>query len=469
MEGQQYKCQKIRSLLNMRALEIIVPANNYSSRQYPASIPRDRQVIGSVKGGAGSAVRQTLWPTLLRQRGAFAYLGSVVLITRDVFGGAIRYYLDQLHIPLAWFGFDVVVGIFVLITTALALLGRQDGYARILALIFIAAFASLMGALNGFPPNSIGSAWKIYLPIFLFLSRMDGDGLPAWVRRALWILLISNTLFVFASTQTDFPWKDYAFTVLNERRANVTWWISTSVRAAGAAEAHFTAAAAALTCGLLLCLNGRGRRWIGLAALGLAVTVGIWTTSRAASVAASGAIIAIGIQSIIGRLGVREQLFSRLLVILPLGIGLYVPLLISLYQPIGNNRENSALFSIVDRAAVVWPQSVSRLTSSPLSSQILGMGFGSVGSPSRFAGLSGLDYTCDNLGIYWVILLGFPIFALLSMWWLRQLMLISDKFLPILFGFGLFTITSNGEQASALVLLSVLLGARGQREPARRR
>lgn len=385
--------------------------------------------------------------------------GAVLLImAREVFGGAARYYFDRFGLGPLWFVPDLAVIAVVLMRLLLAAVTLR--LPTPLIWLFAATGVQMaVGVVVYQNPVAVFSGFKLLCPVIAVLMLPPGYINAKWWRTVCLVLLVMGIAGVAADTRMTMPWTGYSVSQFGvEREAGREWWIHGQERIAGLGAASSASASILLLLALIVLRQARNlqvRLLIYVATLWALNT----TTSRTN-------LIALAVAMIVDfwpwhwfqNLGPGRKSLGALL-----SICFFLPALAGLWLLAidGVGEISVGMSSTVVRLHVTWPGVWDMIVDGGPATALLGHGFGSVGPAAFYTGVYVSPFSAvDNLFLY--ILYQFGLFGvLMGVELIRRLVRIPRPDRHIGFVIAILSATINCQGAAPLVLigLAASLGA----------
>lgn len=385
-------------------------------------------------------------------------LAIAMVIAREVFAGALRYYLDRFGLGPLWFLVDLAlisaIGVVILHHLTQKVQDRYF-YTISIVLLFI-TLGAFTGVAHGNNLVSILAAIKIALPLIATLIVYPHFFERREFKVVLALLFVCAVLGVFYNSVAEVPWAGYSISQLGvTRTASRQWWADGEARIAGLGSASGSTSYIILFMTFLVARNVSNKALKTLVyAFGMA---GIYvTTSRTPMVA--GAVAAL-VDLWPRRLGKQQNLDRAALTIL-FCMATIVPIAYTMVVVFGDDIVRFRDTSILDRLNFTWPTVLSMSYDSGPGGFLFGQGFGSIGSPAYYSGkyVSPIS-AADNFAMYMFALFGVMSLVILL---LIYLCFISIPWRDRYFAFGacliMATISCEGIGGALLVGYSVAFG-----------
>lgn len=385
-------------------------------------------------------------------------LAIAMILGREAFAGALRYYLDRFGLGPLWFLTDAVLmaAVGLVILQYVVNKAQNRYFYAILVVAFFLAVGIVSGYAHGNNTNSIVSAVKIAMPLIATLVIYPRFLDLKAFRIVLALIFVLAVLGVFYNRTAEMPWAGYSISQFGVTRAAARqWWIEGESRIAGLGAGSGATANIILLMTLLLA-RGIARVQAKAAVYAFALAAVYMTTSRTPLIALSCAAL-VDLWPL--RFGRRQNLDRAPLAIL-FFIATLLPMIYSMVVVFGDDIARYKASSFLDRLNYTWPTMLSLSYDSGWASFLFGQGFGSVGSPAQYSGkyISPIS-AVDNFMVYM-----FSVFGVLS---LIMALLIFLCFMAIparerYFAFAaclmMATVSCEGIGGSLLVGFSVAFG-----------
>jgi hypothetical protein len=386
--------------------------------------------------------------------------GAAVLLimAREVFGGAARYYFDRFGLGPLWFIPDLAV--IAVVLARLLLVAVTLRLPTPLIWLF-AATAVQMAVGIAVYQNAVAvfSGFKLLCPLIAVLMLP-----PTYLNAKVWrwaclALLVVGIAGVAIDTRATMPWTGYSVSQFGvEREAGREWWIHGQERIAGLGAA--SSASASILLLLALIVLRQARTWHVRLLIYVAT---LWalnvTTSRTN-------LIALAVAMVIDfwpwrwfqGLGPGRMALGALL-----SVCFFLPALAGLWFLAidGVGEISVGMSSMVVRVHVTWPGIWDMIVDGGPATALLGHGFGSVGPSAFYTGVYVSPFSAvDNLFLY--IFYQFGLFGvLMGVELIRRLVRVPRPDRHIGFVIAILSATINCQGAAPLVLigLAASLGA----------
>lgn len=412
-----------------------------------------RQPIPRDPGPSGSK-RRSFAALLTTLTGAAVLL----IVAREVFGGAARYYFDRFGLGPLWFVPDLAVIAVVLMRLLLAAVTLR--LPTPLIWLFAATGVQMaVGMIVYHNPVAVFSGFKLLCPIIAVLMLPPGYINAKWWRTVCLVLLALGIAGVAADTRMTMPWTGYSVSQFGvEREAGREWWIHGQERIAGLGAASSASASVLLL--LALIVLRQARAWHVRLLIYVATLWALNTTTSRTN------LIALAVAMIVDfwpwhwfqNLGPGCKTLGALL-----SICFFLPALAGLWLLAidGVGEISVGMSSTVVRLHVTWPGVWDMIMDGGPATALLGHGFGSVGPAAFYTGVYVSPFSAvDNLFLY--ILYQFGLFGLLmGVELIRRLVRVPRPDRHIGFVIAILSATINCQGAAPLVLigLAASLGA----------
>ncbi len=295
-------------------------------------------------------------------------LVAISLVLVETFSGALRYYLDQVGLPMLMYPPKAAC----LALFALELFHFKGGRGFWLALLLL-AIASVLGMLHGAAPGNIGFAFYMYSPFFFGI--VCGAHLEHRKRQLAWIIgicLVISLVGIALDKYTEVPWKGYSYNIGDtEVSGNQAWSENGVDRLAGFTRLSTTLSVMIAIFSLYLSAFIRSRLAIGVMFAVSMVAIYL-TTNKSTAVAYGCTLLLMPL--------LRNRMTCRVIftAVVAMGIALPVIGLIVNFDANAATPQSGFLSSFYDRLINTWPNLVHNQWVQGWS--IWGAGFGMVGS-----------------------------------------------------------------------------------------
>lgn len=331
-------------------------------------------------------------------------LAIAMTLVREVFGGALRYYLDRFGLGLAWFIPDLIL---------LAAIGNvilhylvnkvQDRYFyAILVISFFLSVGVISGYAHGNNTSSVVSAIKIALPLISTLIIYPHFLRSRWFNIFLWAIFLLSIFGVFYNRSAEMPWTGYSISQFGlTRTASRLWWIEGENRLAGFGSGSAPTANIILLITLLITRNLSKIPW-KIIVYGFSIAAIYFTTSRTPLMALCCAALVDLWPPKFG----KTHNFDRIPLTILFLIATMVPIAFSMVVVFGDDIARYRM-SLLDRLNYTWPMVLSITYDSGWAGFLFGQGFGSFGSAAQYSGkyISPIS-AVDNFMLYMFALFG---------------------------------------------------------------
>ncbi len=327
----------------------------------------------------------------------------VLLLSREVFSGALRYYLDVFSLGFAWFLFDAFFFtlVFVKFSRWIFVYNRIPTLAILIMYLLFAQ--SVIGYAKYGNVPAIVSGVKALMSLFLLAAGVNKFWESRTWRYSMFAFLIISAAGVYLNQVMEFSWTGYSFSQLGvERVASREWWIAGERRLAGFGNGNGSTALTILAVAIFL-LVGTEKKTVKLFVYAVALVSIYLTTSRTPFYT----LILVFLLDFWPR-----RLFMGLTPVKPVvlmvsAVGVLAPILLGIPNLEALGQSISSMNSTEMRMALTWPGVIDMIAQNGLLQAFFGHGFGSIGSPAIYTGqyISPIS-AVDNYFLYLFFLFG---------------------------------------------------------------
>lgn len=339
-----------------------------------------------------------------------AYLLVVLLFisfaVRDMFTGALRYYLDLVHLSPIWFISDVLtIPCFGWFVWKFAIQQRST-YAVLLSVSMV--FSACVGMIfMSWTPFSLFSSIKAVLPLFVGFALCGRDVMERpWMRWLMLTIMIVSIIGLLLAPFIDYPWVGSQVSNFGvAKNISRIWWIDSRPRYGGFAGDSTMGAFMVIVPYFLIYRTLP--KWVNLLlwpAIGEAIWLSTSRTAQLTAIAFAAYYLAV---ELFGRKD-RSVRAERTLAICSF-LAVLVPfVLIAFLSGVDISKWSTALTSMQDRIQNSWQLGFSNLATVAPVTLLTGCGLGCFAYPMTYTSMAYLWVPVDNFYLATYLMLGVP-------------------------------------------------------------